>query len=183
MEDEDVVLYIPPDAIEKGQRQPVFCHLSDFNSVSSDSGMVPLTPTVNCGPDGVNFEREVVLTIPHCATNAESWKFTGVTETTDGALITLPDENLMVNNSSIVLLLRHFTLFGAKGEATEENAQINVMIGVRCQCTDNRSCDIRVGAWIDMKSDHTRKLNTFRLEAKKYGKYMSESQLELKTKY
>ena len=33
-----------------------------------------LTPTVRCGPPGLEFQKDVILTIPHCAPEPHQWE-------------------------------------------------------------------------------------------------------------
>ncbi|XP_070546846.1 uncharacterized protein [Ptychodera flava] len=109
----DIVLYIPPDAIEEGQRQPVYFYVDSDKCSQSDSDMVVMTPVVTCGPTGVKFKKEVILALPHYAASANSWKFTAVTKQSGSEWKTLDSAVILVKEETMFLLLMEFAKFRA----------------------------------------------------------------------
>ncbi|XP_070534699.1 netrin receptor UNC5B-a-like isoform X2 [Ptychodera flava] len=76
----DVILTIPPGAVEDGKRQPVYCNVTAYKYGEIHPGKVILTPLVHCGPDGAKFNKDVLLSFPHSAVDENSWNFTAMTK-------------------------------------------------------------------------------------------------------
>ncbi|XP_070549589.1 uncharacterized protein [Ptychodera flava] len=156
----DIVLYIPPDAIEKGQQQPVYCYVNQTCG-QINTGEVLLTPVVSCGPDGVTFQKDVVLSLSHYAVNTKSWNISAIAKPTDGSWYNLPTSSdfMLLKEESVFFFVRHFTDFAAEGEASEEeHPQQRIKVGVKGHFVGDNHCHIDVGAWQDNKiSSRTQK--------------------------
>ncbi|XP_070546826.1 uncharacterized protein [Ptychodera flava] len=149
----DTVLFIPPGAIKEGQRQEVYCYVEDYKYQKLKSGQVVLTPIVHCGPDGTNFEQDIVLKIPHCAAKVDSWHFAPVVKQSSDTWSTLSAENMLVTAKSVFLFLRHFTGFGAVAEIKEgQVGEQRVNIGVTGHFEDSKHCLVKVGVWYGNQS-------------------------------
>ncbi|XP_070535515.1 netrin receptor UNC5B-like [Ptychodera flava] len=156
----NVVLYIPPGAIEQRHRQPIYCYLDDFHSgqLRSD-GNTLLTPVVKCGPDGTTFKTDLVLSLPHCALNPDSWQFRPLCQPSDGKWIHLPEANILVKKEAIFLFLRDFTKYAADGKAMEgHDARRRIGVGVQGQFRSDDHIQIHVGSWYDRKMMSDEKL-------------------------
>ncbi|XP_077990788.1 uncharacterized protein LOC144445107 isoform X2 [Glandiceps talaboti] len=167
----DVVLYIPPGAIEAEKRQPVYCHGNEYKYGDIHSGKVVLAPVVHCGPDGAVFRKEVVLTFPHSAVNADSWNFTALNKTTGGKWNEIPDGTVLVKDEYIHLFLDHFTGFTAEGDAKAgQNAQRRIKIGARGEFCGDKCCKVHIGAWWDTgaKDDEGRQVSSDWQECSQY---------------
>ncbi|XP_070572101.1 UNC5C-like protein isoform X2 [Ptychodera flava] len=117
-----VKLLIPPYAIEQGQTQVVYVYFSKERShvLPAKNREVPLTPTIFCGPHGVKFKKQVLLTLPHCAANArKNWKFTTYSTDTkiNEAAKFEADKSVLqiVTKDSVTVFTDHFTGFGCSG--------------------------------------------------------------------
>lgn len=78
-----VCLSVPPKAIPKGHTEGIFIAImnqeKEHPQLSSKEAL--LSPVVKCGPNGLKFERPVILTIPHCALLEEAaWNMKGEKE-------------------------------------------------------------------------------------------------------
>ena len=73
-----ISLYIPRGAIQTKQSQLIYVFevTTGSDEPELDKKETWLTPTVECGPSGVQFEKDVFLTLPHCAIDTSQMKFT-----------------------------------------------------------------------------------------------------------
>ncbi|XP_070534691.1 netrin receptor UNC5B-like [Ptychodera flava] len=150
---QEVVLYVPPGAIEEGKRQPVYCHCNEYKYGAIHAGKVVLSPIVHCGPDGAEFERDVVLAFPHCAVNPNNWNFTALTRDKEGSWNKLPEDTTFVKDEFVFVFLDHFTGYTAEGDAKEgKNAQRRITIGATGCFHRDTWCQIKVGVWCDTGS-------------------------------
>ncbi|XP_070535235.1 netrin receptor UNC5B-like [Ptychodera flava] len=150
---QEVVLYVPPGAIEEGKRQPVYCHGNEYIYGGINAGKIALSPIVHCGPDGAEFKRDVVLTFPHCAVNPNNWKFTALTRAKEGSWNKIPEDSTIVKDEFVYVFLDHFTGFTAEGEAKEgKTARRRITIGARGYFSRGTCCQVQVGAWCDIGS-------------------------------
>ena len=81
IENTGVSLYIPMFAIPKGESQVIYIALQRVEGDQPPLGNreALLSPIVICGPDGMQFQKSVFLTMPHCAdvTDDSSWNMEG----------------------------------------------------------------------------------------------------------
>ena len=67
--DTGVSLTIPPQAIPEGHIEGIFIAImnqeKEHPKVTSKEPL--LSPVVECGPNGLKFDRHVILSMPHCA--------------------------------------------------------------------------------------------------------------------
>ena len=67
--DTGVSLTIPPHAISEGRTEGIFIAImnqeKEHPKVTSKEPL--LSPVVECGPNGLKFDRHVILSMPHCA--------------------------------------------------------------------------------------------------------------------
>ncbi|XP_070549591.1 uncharacterized protein [Ptychodera flava] len=148
----DVVLYIPPGAVEKGKQQPIFMYADGYRYEKLQTGEVVLTPEVKCGPRGTGFLTEVMLTLPHGAVQEDSWKFTTASKQRGGKWKSLPTTSMLLNGKSVFIFLRHFCTYRAAGQPKLHkpmHAQEPIKVGVRGRFVDDKCCAIHVGVWQD----------------------------------
>ena len=76
-----ISLLVPPMAIPEGRTEAIFIALmkedGDYPSLTERQSL--LSPVVVCGPNGIKFNRPVMLTLPHCAAfpDDNSWNLSG----------------------------------------------------------------------------------------------------------
>ena len=67
--DTGVSLIVPPQAIPEGHTEGIFIAImnqeKEHPQITSKESL--LSPVVKCGPNGLKFERPVILSLPHCA--------------------------------------------------------------------------------------------------------------------
>ncbi|XP_070534693.1 uncharacterized protein [Ptychodera flava] len=154
---QEVVLYIPPGAIEEKQR--VYCHGNDYKYGGIHDGKVVLSPIVHCGPDGAQFKEDVVLIYPHCAVNENQWNFTALTKPMGGSWNELPDDEVIVKDEFVYVFLDHFTGFTAEGDAKDSgNAQRRITVAATGEFHGDKCCQVLVGAWCDTGSSSDEKM-------------------------
>ena len=78
--DTGVSLTIPPQAIPEGRTEGIFIAImnqeKEHPKVTSKDPL--LSPVVSCGPNGLKFNRHVILSLPHCALLGDgSWNLKG----------------------------------------------------------------------------------------------------------
>ena len=78
--DTGVSLTVPPLAIPEGRTEGIFIAImnpgKEHPKVTSEEPL--LSPVVKCGPNGLNFDRHVILSLPHCAVLGDgSWNLKG----------------------------------------------------------------------------------------------------------
>ena len=78
--DTGVSLTIPPQAIPEGRTEGIFIAIMNQEKenpkVTSKEPL--LSPVVTCGPNGLVFDRHVILSLPHCALLGDgSWNLKG----------------------------------------------------------------------------------------------------------
>ncbi|XP_078655558.1 UNC5C-like protein [Branchiostoma floridae x Branchiostoma belcheri] len=109
----DVNLFIPPGAIEVGQRQTI--HI--FVPPSMNHGKP--APIVHCGPTGTTFRDHVILTFPVDHDDEIVPKFTNTDEGSVEdwqSLLEDGDAASIVKNGKCTLFISHFTGFGAEAK-------------------------------------------------------------------
>ena len=79
--DTGVSLSVPPQAIPEGHTEGIFIAImnqeKEHPQVTSKESL--LSPVVKCGPNGLKFDRPVILSMPHCALLEEgAWNLKGV---------------------------------------------------------------------------------------------------------
>ena len=64
-----VSLIVPPQAIPEGETEGIFIGIvnQEKEHPKLDDKESLLSPVVKCGPNGLKFERPVILSLPHCA--------------------------------------------------------------------------------------------------------------------
>ena len=64
-----VSLIVPPQAIPEGDTEGIFIGIvnQEKEHPKLDDKESLLSPVVKCGPNGLKFERPVILSLPHCA--------------------------------------------------------------------------------------------------------------------
>ena len=75
-----VTLTVPHSAIPKGRTEAVYIALMkpDGAHPSLTDRQALLTPVVICGPNGLRFQRSVILSMPHTALlNKGAWNLQG----------------------------------------------------------------------------------------------------------
>lgn len=78
--DTGVSLTIPPHAIPEGRTEGIFIAImnqeKEHPHVTFNGPL--LSPVVECGPNGLKFDRHVIISMPHCALLEEgSWNLKG----------------------------------------------------------------------------------------------------------
>ncbi|XP_070542415.1 UNC5C-like protein [Ptychodera flava] len=162
---QDILLYVPPGAIEEGQRQIVYLYLfkpCDFSADLPD-GCRQVTPVVRCGPPGLKFKCPVVLSLPLIADDVKDWDmamFTRKSNTTDDVsfmwanLRSDPKCHFFVLGKYLVALLPDFSdkVGGAKPkDARQLTLHRNMRIGLfmsRQHC-DTQHAQFRARLWND----------------------------------
>ena len=79
--DTGVSLSVPPQAIPEGHTEGIFIAImnqeKEHPQVTSKESL--LSPVVKCGPNGLKFDRPVILSMPHCALLEDgAWNLKGV---------------------------------------------------------------------------------------------------------
>ncbi|XP_077996450.1 uncharacterized protein LOC144449747 [Glandiceps talaboti] len=141
-----VHLFIPPMAIKEGGTQTVYMYVSDNKKHKphlSDDGQISLSPTVFCGPHGLSFEEDVLLTLPHYPATYRSEKNmvqctnTEINEVTKfeepGDIISIVNKE----SQSVTIITNHFTGFNIPQPAQIDNDQDE-------NCNDSMQQDIDV---------------------------------------
>ncbi|XP_072026038.1 uncharacterized protein [Amphiura filiformis] len=168
MEALNVSLFVPPGAIQAGERTEVYIYIKTDGSTPSpkDSSTVLVAPVVQCGPPGLQFHESVVLTFPHCAEDETNWKFQPLTCQSDDQHkakgewkgMTTDDAIFMVDNGRTVLLVNHFTFYTLGGEQKEDGsvAKKKMRVGAfgSSFSAGQDSYRLRVRAWDDTKASH-----------------------------
>ncbi|XP_071790414.1 netrin receptor UNC5D-like isoform X2 [Asterias amurensis] len=128
IDDLDVHLYVPPGAIPEEQTQQVYIYVTGTSSVESHYFS---TPFVHCGPPDTVFDKDVVLTMPHCVKNTSSCKFSLSKLSSGGSSDELRegfDVIQVVDNDSITFSVNHFCGFGATASPVDGNILEKTMI-------------------------------------------------------
>ncbi|XP_071790390.1 uncharacterized protein [Asterias amurensis] len=137
----DVHLYVPPGAIPEEQTQQVYIYVTGTSSVESH---YLSTPFVHCGPPDTVFNKDVVLTIPHCVKDTSTCKFSlaklslgGSSELSEGS-----DVITVVDNDSITFSVNHFCGFGATASPVDGTILKKTMIACLFIHEDSHSEDV-----------------------------------------
>lgn len=118
----NVNLYVPPGALPAGESpQLVYVYVlpPDPGNSLDDRDETWLTPSVHCGPSGLQFNKDVFVTMPHCASDIQQWAFTmHQVKRTKGDVwhpLENDDDGLLVvkQRDKVTMLMNHFC--GQKG--------------------------------------------------------------------
>lgn len=130
--DTGVSLIVPPQAIPEGQTEGIFIAIVNQEEEHPQLGgeEALLSPVVKCGPNGIKFQRPVILSMPHCALLENGawnlkvqynenepgvpsdWKQLTDANKQDGS-----EPNLALLEADMVhLMVDHFTNFAVTGE-------------------------------------------------------------------
>ena len=107
----EVNLYVPEGALPPGSRQFIEVKIQRKKGAPTlDGGETWLTPTVKCGPSGLQFQKDVFLTIPHCATDINQWDISPHRSKSQGwKKLKEPHESLVIKKQeSLVMMMDHF---------------------------------------------------------------------------
>ncbi|XP_070578388.1 uncharacterized protein [Ptychodera flava] len=119
-----VNLYIPAGALDEDQTVYFYVEDSNYGNIKLNKGETVVTPTIYCGPPGRKFNKEVILSMPHCLEGDASidWSFVTYRTQSDGDPSAewerVPPEQTLniVKNGRLSIFIDHFT--GHKGVAT-----------------------------------------------------------------
>ncbi|XP_022105307.1 uncharacterized protein LOC110987144 [Acanthaster planci] len=171
----DVHLFIPPGAIPaNGRPQRVYIYVQG----SLTSGCNYLTPYVLCGPSEVDFVKDVILTLPHCAKVDPYNEFTCVRVSTSG-LSTIRGGNegaVCLQSKSFTIMTNHFCGFAVFGpiEAKFMLACIFIKdnkdeVQIRVRLFDDTKANLQEVAYREMKNGFTLANTTKRMEVRRTG--------------
>ena len=124
-----ISLYVPPEALDATD-EPVLVYIylqpkSTKHHSELDEGRRWLTPSVECGPHGLRFKKDVYLTVPHYAVNPTQWDFYGhQTKGQDHKVSssTLRDATI-VTKYEVTMLLDHFCSHICSGRPSSDASQ------------------------------------------------------------
>ena len=120
----DISLFIPPGAIESKDPQMIYIYAlsSNRNEPDLDSKETWLTPTTECGPSGLQFAKDVLLSMPHCAINHSQWKIQahrGNDESPVWKKLETGGETIsFLDDKKVTLALNHFSPYKVSGRSS-----------------------------------------------------------------
>ncbi|XP_070539112.1 uncharacterized protein [Ptychodera flava] len=117
----NVHLFIPPNALDKEELIYIYVDETSHGNEGLHSDESLLTPTVYCGPPGLKFRRNIILSLPHCAVDDEEWKFaTYRVESSQGQWKKDSDMMQIAQNGRLSIFLNHFSSFKVCGTPYDE---------------------------------------------------------------
>lgn len=123
-----ISLYVPPGAVDTTDDEPVLVYIYLIPKSKNRGGLKDdskwLTPNVECGPPGLSFQRDVLLTMPHYAVNPAEWEFNAhQTKQQDTLPRTLENSAIIVTKYEVTFFLNHFCSHGCSGKSTANSPQ------------------------------------------------------------
>ena len=148
-----VNIFVPPGALPDGAVQLVYVYVKPGELPSLDDKETWLSPSVHCGPSGLNFKKDVFLTVPHSATEAQKWEFNTyqTKKSNGGTWKKLEDgqETLVVKHKAkCLILMNHFCGHRLSGNASYEDATKRVDVTVQVTGVDAESNTARINVFI-----------------------------------
>ncbi|XP_068718142.1 netrin receptor UNC5D-like [Montipora capricornis] len=158
-----VSLIVPPQAIPEGHTEGIFIAIVNQEEGHPQLGgkEALLSPVVKCGPNGIKFQRPVILSMPHCALLengawnlkvqynenepgvADDWKQLTDANNQDGSV-----SNLVLLEADMVhLIIDHFTNFVMKGESASSQVVAKKSVRIVAYVTPpetSEDCIVRV---------------------------------------
>ncbi|XP_072026894.1 uncharacterized protein [Amphiura filiformis] len=129
-----VSLHIPAGAIDTPKPQMVYIY--ELSSRNGEPKLKEketwLTPTVECGPPGLEFAKVVLLSLPHSAINHSQWHVTahrGNNQSSGWDMLESGKDTLMfLDDKKITLAIDHFSPYKVSGRASnssEEDSRVS----------------------------------------------------------
>ena len=119
-----VSLFIPPGAVESKDPQMIYIYAlpSSRNEPDLDPKETWLTPTVECGPSGLQFAKDVLLSMSHCAINHPQWNVQvhrGNGESPEWKKLETGGETItFLDDKKVTLALNHFSPYKVSGRSS-----------------------------------------------------------------
>ncbi len=116
-------LYIPPGAIKTPRMQMVYIYeipSQQHEGVQLETNETWLTPTVECGPPGLEFNKDVLLSLPTCAINHSDWKVDA--HRGKDSLESGKDTIIFLDDKRVTLAIDHFSPYKVSGRRSSTSS-------------------------------------------------------------
>ncbi|XP_013394935.1 uncharacterized protein LOC106162262 [Lingula anatina] len=103
-------LYVPQDAVTL----PTVIYLyADYETEYHNGCAVTYTPTIECGPDGLQFQRAVTLTLGHCAVKTDLRHLAVISQSNGDSRWQMEPQTALLRTAddSVSVQLHHFTRY------------------------------------------------------------------------
>lgn len=158
IEKANVRMFIPPGAVKlttNQEKQLIYISLDPVNH--GVKGKV--SPVVECGPAGTEFQDKITISYPHCIQDISQWNFSTLT-CDDHETPTIndwkdvdkvDDVESKVQNGRTIIKTTHFTRYATTAEPKNEEIEVekSMKIGAfgKDHKQDNTTYQFRVRTW------------------------------------